>query len=950
MNSNFRLMFLSTKNIGVYVFFLFTSIIYSQDSLNNLENQDKIKHDFIYNKIIKSSSKGISPYDFIFMYKYRIGITYQNWNTDEIEKDAMFLLREYKKNNTYENTIIVLNMYWDLVLGISDYKLDDLDIKSIIEENRQLIFENLQTEISDKDIDLRISISNFNELDNLKFKSKQLFNDSLINKDRYELIKLKIIERKYNIKGNKKTAYDYYSYIIDNIDNKKFEDYIEIAMGIAVDFKFTYKLVEISNFLFKFLNEDFSNQPEINKYFFQIMAGYFYKYINRNDQALVLFLKARANDYHWDREMFTYEEITRDNKLIFEIFDIYINQNEIENAKYFLELYEDQYQDFVFLIKKNNNQTNKPKINKETFIEVQRKMLDMKRRLLFKENKHEESEKVIDKMLDLEKYSSYYGIYNLQSLKFASIVSQNKFKNKELIQMLDSIYLNNGKNYDKMYYSYKKDFGIIEPEYFGYALEDFKSNLSKLELINKLSYENQIYLLVSLGIKMKNLERNILLPNVSLDNSILDDLVNYKLKVDDLDRYNTRLLNLDEIDTDIYFKLLNQRVSVKGYENSQLIINEFNLFQQNKKLSFIENDLIEIKSFQKKLNSNQAYIRFSKLKDIGFSAYVISKTKIDYINISELDLNRASNYYNSRIINKDKDTLSYELLFKPIVDSLSKEVNELFVKNEGEFNNINIESLWDKEKQKYLFDLYKISYIERPSAIFKLNEIINFNSAFLFGNPDFSQIIQNSTSKLRSGINPLPYTEKEINSLNKILNENNIKTVTTNLDTSTEKSLYDNSKSSIIHLATHGFYIKDDKNNRFNWGLLASGSKKVIQNDFKKEYRNDGVIFGAEIQIKDFTRTELVVLSACETGYGTTTFFGGENLANSFLRAGAKNIISTLWAVDDEVTQIFMRAFYLELSKNKNINLSLRKAKKIIKQEYKHPNYWAPFVLIQNKI
>ena len=196
----------------------------------------------------------------------------------------------------------------------------------------------------------------------------------------------------------------------------------------------------------------------------------------------------------------------------------------------------------------------------------------------------------------------------------------------------------------------------------------------------------------------------------------------------------------------------------------------------------------------------------------------------------------------------------------------------------------------------------------------------------------------------------MPYTEKEINSLNKILNENNIKTVTTNLDTSTEKSLYDNSKSSIIHLATHGFYIKDDKNNRFNWGLLASGSKKVIQNDFKKEYRNDGVIFGAEIQIKDFTRTELVVLSACETGYGTTTFFGGENLANSFLRAGAKNIISTLWAVDDEVTQIFMRAFYLELSKNKNINLSLRKAKKIIKQEYKHPNYWAPFVLIQNKI
>ena len=134
MNSNFRLMFLLKKNIGVYFFFLISSIIYSQDSLDNLENQNKIKHDFIYNKIIKGSSKEISPYDFIFMYKYRIGITYQNWNTDEIDKDAMFLLNEYKKDNTYENTIIVLNMYWDLVLGISDYKLDGLDIKSILKK------------------------------------------------------------------------------------------------------------------------------------------------------------------------------------------------------------------------------------------------------------------------------------------------------------------------------------------------------------------------------------------------------------------------------------------------------------------------------------------------------------------------------------------------------------------------------------------------------------------------------------------------------------------------------------------------------------------------------------------------------------------------------------------------------------------------------------------------
>ena len=249
--------------------------------------------------------------------------------------------------------------------------------------------------------------------------------------------------------------------------------------------------------------------------------------------------------------------------------------------------------------------------------------------------------------------------------------------------------------------------------------------------------------------------------------------------------------------------------------------------------------------------------------------------------------------------------------------------------------------------------MYKINYVERPSAIFKIDTNSEFDSAFLFGNPDFSDgssSLETINSKVRAGINPLPYTEKEINALNILLTENEIKTVTTNLESSTEESLYANTKSSIIHLATHGFFIEGNKYNRFNWGLLAANSKNNMQTDFKKEARNDGIIFGSEIINKNFTQTELVVLSACETGYGNSTFFGGENLANSFLRAGAKNIISTLWPVDDQITQQFMITFYRELLKNKNINLALRTAKQIIKKEYSDPNYWAPFVLLQNNI
>ena len=223
----------------------------------------------------------------------------------------------------------------------------------------------------------------------------------------------------------------------------------------------------------------------------------------------------------------------------------------------------------------------------------------------------------------------------------------------------------------------------------------------------------------------------------------------------------------------------------------------------------------------------------------------------------------------------------------------------------------------------------------------------------MFGNPDFSNGSNSSeivNSKVRAGLNPLPYTEKEINTLNTLLSNQGIQTITTNLETSTEAALYANTKSSIIHLATHGFFIDGNKFDRFNWGLLAANSKNSLQNDFKKVVRNDGIIFGSEIIKKNFTQTELVVLSACETGFGNSTFFGGENLANSFLRAGAKNIISTLWPVDDQITQQFMSEFYSELLKHKNINLALRIAKQKIKDQYSNPNYWAPFVLIQNKI
>ena len=915
----------------------------------DIESLELEKHDLIYDGIINNNSEGVLPEDFISMYKTRSKrIYYPDWTEKEIETDILALFNAYRKTINYEHLVLTLELYWQQVYSVKNYKIEGMETEDLLNKSKAFIINELSATISDQDLDLRISLSNLEELEVLKNTAESLYRQKIINETRFKILNLQLLQKQYNIQYSKESAFVYYQFIIDNIKVTGFESSITVAMGLAVEFKFNYKLVEVSNYLMKNYDEFYNNQPNINKYSFQIMSGFFYRYIKNDKRALMRFISARANPYHWSREIASYEDMTRDHLLIYEIFEIFLFDKKYEDAQYYLNEYTDLYNELERGLKNN---TSFVSLDKDMFIEIKRKSLDMKRRLLFSESKHEKSELIIDEMISLEEKKPYYGKFNLSMLKFGSQVSQKKYSNDVFLKKLDSIYEIFDVKKDLKYYGYKRNMGVFTPQYLNLKLIALKSKLKNINIINELSYENQINMLVDIGLKMSALENEI--HSHTINSKQTSEVVNYKLKVDDLDRYNTILLNLSEEDSDMYFKLLNKRSYEKNYDKLQLIKSEFDIFQQNIKTVLNKNEEIELQSFQNKLKSNQAYIRFSKLNKLVFVAHLITKNQTEIITISETDLTKLIDYYTSRITKNLKDIYSYNLLFKPIADKLPSTITELFIKNEGLFNNVNLEALWNPEKNKFLFDIYEINYVERPAAVFNIDIISEFESAFLFGNPNFSNgstSLETINSKLRAGINPLPYTEKEINALNTLLTSQNIKTVTTNLESSTEESLYANTKSSIIHLATHGFFVPGSKYDRFNWGLLGANSKTSLQNDFQKKIRNDGIIFGSEIILKDFTRTELVVLSACETGFGNSTFMGGENLANSFLRAGAKNIISTLWPVDDKITQEFMLLFYQELLKSKKINTSLRNAKQVIKNQYKNPNYWAPFVLLQNKI
>lgn len=99
----------------------------------------------------------------------------------------------------------------------------------------------------------------------------------------------------------------------------------------------------------------------------------------------------------------------------------------------------------------------------------------------------------------------------------------------------------------------------------------------------------------------------------------------------------------------------------------------------------------------------------------------------------------------------------------------------------------------------------------------------------------------------------------------------------------------------------------------------------------------------------NLSNTQLVVLSACETGLGDVKAGEGVyGLQRAFMVAGAKNVIMSVWKVDDRVTSELMVAFYEANAETKSITKAFRQAQLIIRERYPDPYYWGGFKLLTN--
>ncbi|MFT6961283.1 MAG: CHAT domain-containing protein [Flammeovirgaceae bacterium] len=168
----------------------------------------------------------------------------------------------------------------------------------------------------------------------------------------------------------------------------------------------------------------------------------------------------------------------------------------------------------------------------------------------------------------------------------------------------------------------------------------------------------------------------------------------------------------------------------------------------------------------------------------------------------------------------------------------------------------------------------------------------------------------------------------------------------------------------IFYFATHGFFIEEVEdygdgkvfgvevsqakdNPMLRGGLMLADAELAISNSNQLDGNNNGILTAEEItNIPHMNGTEIVVLSACETGLGETKSGEGVyGLQRAFQVAGAKSIIMSLWKVSDEATEQLMVNFATNFLQSGDRISAFQKAQLTLKQKYPEPYFWGAFVL-----
>lgn len=275
----------------------------------------------------------------------------------------------------------------------------------------------------------------------------------------------------------------------------------------------------------------------------------------------------------------------------------------------------------------------------------------------------------------------------------------------------------------------------------------------------------------------------------------------------------------------------------------------------------------------------------------------------------------------------------YDQIIRPIAHVLRE--RNIIIVPDGPLCLAPFAAFFNSDSEKFLFESYRIRVAPSLSCL----KMITHHSAachgkkdaLLVGNPSVEDIIVGG-KKLIS----LPCAEKEVQAIGKIL-----KTKPLTRESATKEEVLSRLNAvALVHIAAHG--------------CMETGEIYLTPNPdrpFKEPEKEDYLLTMADVASAQL-QAQLVVLSCCHSGRGKVNAEGVVGIARSFLGAGARSVLVSLWAINDKAAMEFMMSFYQHLVEGKSASEALNKAREHLRlsEDFCGEKHWAPFVLIGDDV
>ncbi|HZY79649.1 MAG TPA: CHAT domain-containing protein [Cyclobacteriaceae bacterium] len=397
------------------------------------------------------------------------------------------------------------------------------------------------------------------------------------------------------------------------------------------------------------------------------------------------------------------------------------------------------------------------------------------------------------------------------------------------------------------------------------------------------------------------------------------------------------------------------------------------LRKKNSKTTYtaqVSTDSVFYRSYPKKIR----YVALVVTPDAQAPRYVT------IANGDELET-RYARFYRNAIQTKVEDPYSYKFFWQPLKSILGS-ATRVYFSPDGVYHTINPATLYNTDTKRFVLDDTEVVLVSNTADILRPGGISTSKRAVLVGFPDYNNIgastakkkpseymflKKDSAQRFMAGntVAELPGTRVEVNTIEGLLKPKMDVAKYVSADASEEK-IKSMDAPRLLHIATHGFFLDDisgdDEGERsvtgisnstlaenplLRSGLLLAGAGNTITEGRRDNQSEDGVLTAYEALNLNLNDTDLVVLSACETGLGKIQSGEGVyGLQRAFRAAGAQSVLMSLWKVDDQATQQLMTGFYGEWVNKGQKQNAFREAQLRLRKEYPHPYYWGAFVMM----